>query len=439
MKVRVGSAERSGSWAVMQQIANLGFIGLFSIVLARSVAVDDFGTYSYAITVAGMAIAVSSAGLQSLGIREFSNNPGHSKMVLLSITLIREIAALLSYAILLGTTALFSSGDVLVATAVASIAVFARCLDAPEMWFQSRLDARSPATIRIALAMLFFGARVAALAAALPLMIFFILFVVEGLLASLLILRAYAKRQSTGSLWIPVDIPYTRKLTKDSFPLALSGIANQINTRSDVLILQALLGSAAVGVYAAAARVSELLYVVPVAYMSATFATMLTIRREQGAGSVEYRKQLQAAFDGAFWFGTTVTVTLVVLAGPVVHVLYGERYDAAADILRIHVLACPFVFMAAVLSKWIVAENKVWLSLGRTCAGAALGVALNLVLVPIYGVEAAAWSTVASYCLASYVFCSFTRSTRPVFFMMTAAVTAPVRLTATALNRKRLG
>lgn len=437
MKVRVGVAERSGSWAVLQQLASVGSIGLFSIILARSVSVEDFGTYSYAVTVAGMAIAVSSAGLQGLAIREFSDNVARSNLVMLTMTLIREIAALISYAVLLGATVMFSSGDVVIATAVASLAVFARCLDGAELWFQSRLEARRPALIRIGVAAFFFVARLGVLAAGWPLIALIVIFVVEALIGSLLIIRAYA-RQQEGSIWRSrTNARYTKKLMRDSFPLALSGIANQINTRSVILILQAISGSAAVGIYAAAARLSELLYVVPVAYMSATFATLLAARREHGASSSEYARRLQTAFDGAFWFGMAVTATLVIFADPIVALLYGERYEAAATILRIHVLACPFVFMSAVFSKWIVAENLVWLSLGRTCAGAALGVAMNLTLVPIYGLEAAAWSTVASYCLASYVFCSFTASTRPIFWMMTGTITAPVRILKSHRIRKR--
>ncbi|MCQ8115664.1 polysaccharide biosynthesis C-terminal domain-containing protein, partial [Vibrio parahaemolyticus] len=78
---------------------------------------------------------------------------------------------------------------------------------------------------------------------------------------------------------------------------------------------------------------------------------------------------------------------VILLIGPwVLTTLYGAKYEASGPVLQIHVLALPFVFMAAVFSKFIIAENALFASLTRNTLGAVLNIALNFLLIPHWGI-----------------------------------------------------
>jgi O-antigen/teichoic acid export membrane protein len=146
---------------------------------------------------------------------------------------------------------------------------------------------------------------------------------------------------------------------------------------------------------------------------------------------------LQRSYDQAFWIGAAITAVIVALGPWAIGVLYGSAYDSAGEVLRIHVLALPFVFMGAVFSKWILAEDLLVASLVRHAAGAALNVALNLVLIPEWGLKGAAVATVVSYVTASYLACFIGGSTRQAGIQMSLAIFAPLRLAVSATRRVR--
>lgn len=409
---------------VAQQIGSLALTGLFAIAYARLASVAEFGEYSFVITVAALAVAVANGGLQALGIKLFHENPGTASAALNSIIAVRESVAFLCFlgVVIIAATA----GDAALAwaTVIGGLAVFARALDAPELYFQSTFQAKVPSLVRIATGAAFFAIRIVALQATTDFVLFVWLYLLEYVVTTGLLL-ALAAKYAHWRPWVGQGARSSLSLARSSLPLYLSSIANQVNLKIDVVFLQFMIGATAVGLYSAAARLSEMLYVIPVAYMTATFPVLLRSRRDSDQES--YHQNLQNAYDAAFWLGVAFVAGTAITASWVVNLLFGPEYAPAADVLRIHALACPFVFMAAVLSKWIVAEGTLWISIARHAAGAIAAIAMNLLLIPSFGIIGSAWATVISYSLASFFFAFFSRRTLPAARMMLRAVAAPFR------------
>ena len=81
----------------------------------------------------------------------------------------------------------------------------------------------------------------------------------------------------------------------------------------------------------------------------------------------------------------------------VVHVLYGNQYLPAGPLLAILIWSEIGVFFAAVVINIMIAKNQQSLLPVPTLVGAAVNVALNLVLIPRYAATGAAWATVISH------------------------------------------
>ena len=78
--------------------------------------------------------------------------------------------------------------------------------------------------------------------------------------------------------------------------------------------------------------------------------------------------------------------------------------------------------MREVFSKWLLIENFLEFSIITQGIGAISNVALNIWLIPIYGIKGAAFATLISYSFASYFSLFIFKKTRPIFFMMTKAI-----------------
>lgn len=417
----------SAAWAGSQQVVLLGSSAVVGIILARTLPVSAFGVYAYAIALTTIGTAVVTGGLSGLAIKAFLDDPDHQQQTMSALIAVREAFALIAYVLLLAIT--LTSGDTLVreATALSGLVLFARAFDGVEYWFQARLESRKTAAVRIAVVAVMLGLRLLAAVLGASLWIFLVLFVAEGVVIGTGLAFRYLRAGDSAGFGRP-QIADVRKLLSRSWLLLLSAVANQINFRADVVLIQALIGSAAVGTYAAAARVSELAYFLPVVVMTATFPALLETRKRHGQGSVAYSRMLQRSYDRACWAGVLVGA-IVWLMGPwAIRFLYGDAYAPAGEILRIHVLALPFVFMAAVMSKWIIAEDLLWTSLKRHVLAAMINIALNLILIPHHGLKGAAIATVVSYAFASYGACFVGRATWPPGRSMSLALVWPIRL-----------
>ncbi|TSD54276.1 flippase [Aeromicrobium piscarium] len=419
----MGSARANGIWAVSQQIVTVGLAGLFSIALVRVVSVEDFGVFSYATAIATLGVSIMTGGMQALAVREFRNSHVQRSVILSSVFFIREVMAVVVYLVFVVYSVGFAGSGTWIPTAVACVAVLARVFDAPELVFQSDLRTKTPALIRTVTAVVFFGVRIAAILLWPTLAVFLILFVLEQLVAALVIFGTYRRVYPAGSL-ARREWSYTKRLARDAAPLSLSGLANQVGLRASVITLQTMSGPTTVAIYAAASRLSELLHVVPTAYMAATFPSLLDLK--SNGNDAVYHRMLRRSLSGSFYLGIVVAVVTALLADPIVLLLFGEQYGLSSDVLRILAITCPFIFMAAVLSKWIVAEGVLWASLLRHSIGAVLAVGLNVALIPSWGAVGSAWATVGSSVAASYLFCFLTRSTWLMGAYMTLAPVEPL-------------
>lgn len=415
----------NGMWASVQQAASMAANSVIAILLITVLPVEEYGVYSYALALTAFGMAVMNGGISSLAVRDFVTRPQDAGAIAAAVLVIRETLAFVALGMIAIVSLTAGESQIVAASLIAGASLFGRALDAPELWYRARMRTDRPALIRLAVTIFFFFARLIALFTSGNVWLFLILYVLEAVVAGIAVLVRY-NLDRTRSRWIAPSWNEVKGLTRASWPLLLSGIANQVNLRADVIVIQIVAGATSVAVYSAAARISELAYFIPVVFMNASLPVLLR-HRVAGDGGGAYRSMLQRSYDLAFWVGVIVAAAAFGAGAILISTFFGAEYDGAVGVLAIHVLACPFVFMAAVYSKWIIAEGVLWLSLARHTAGAIINVTLCFLLIPAIGVSGAAWATVVSYIIASYLTCFFDKRSREAGVQMSLAIVAPIR------------
>ena len=191
----------------------------------------------------------------------------------------------------------------------------------------------------------------------------------------------------------------------------------------DEVMLRQMAGPHAVGIYAAAVRLSELGYFIPVALASSALPALLR-SRERGAGF--YRERLQHFFDLNAGLAYLLAVPLWFASGWIVRLTYGTAFAEAGPVLAVHIWACLFVFLGVARGQWLVNEGLTRFYLGATLAGAGANVLLNLVLIPRWGPLGAAWATLASYGLSAWLASFAHPAVREVAGLQTRALLLPL-------------
>ena len=189
-----------------------------------------------------------------------------------------------------------------------------------------------------------------------------------------------------------------KSLIQQSWPLILTAVMISIYMKIDQVMLKSA-GSKIVGIYSAAARISESWYFIPVAIVTSVFPAIIHARKTD---IERYHKRLQNLYDLLVVISLPVAILVSIFADQIIHLLYGNPYQGAGILLSIHIWSGIFVFLGSASSQFLLAEGFTLISFLRTAFGALVNVLLNLWLIPIYGALGASIATLIAYASATF-------------------------------------
>ncbi|MEK6853817.1 MAG: polysaccharide biosynthesis C-terminal domain-containing protein, partial [Nanoarchaeota archaeon] len=176
--------------------------------------------------------------------------------------------------------------------------------------------------------------------------------------------------------------------------------------RVDTLMLSAMKGYAATGLYGAAYRITEALTFIPIVVVTAVFPALSKLHTQS-------RESVKAVYEKTFYYlliaAVPMAVGLTIIADRVVLFFYGQEFAASVIALKLLVWAEALIFVHYVMGFLLNAIDKQHLFTIVTAAYTAANVALNLVLIPKYsyaGAAAVAVITQAIAVLALYYLCT---------------------------------
>jgi PST family polysaccharide transporter len=418
----IRKALTSSAWLLGERALTLLLNFLVSILLARYLGPTNYGSLSYAIAFVALLSSISYLGFGGIVVQELvQDRQSHSETM--GVVVYSKFAAAL-FAVILGNfIAAFIVEDARDRILIVLIS-FSMLFDVGlglRLHFEALTQSRSVAVVASATSFVGAMARIVAVALAAPLWVFAAIVSAQAALAAAGYAFVYQRSVGPRSR-LRFSVARAKYLFSKSWPLIISFAAATIYLKIDQFMLGQMRGMADVGVYAIAARVSEVWYVLPVAIVSSIFPRLVELRSKD---QPRYEQRMRESIRFLFWLGVLVAVPVSIVAQPLIASLFGEEYRAAGRILAIHVWACPAVFMGMIVEKWFVTEELLKFFIGRQLVGAGVNVGLNLVLIPKFGGVGSAVATVIAYTIAYYFSCFTSRRTAPAGVWMTEAIFWP--------------
>jgi O-antigen/teichoic acid export membrane protein len=421
----------NSGWLLASSTVQITIGVVTAVWLTRYLGPERFGVYSYVIALVGILVAISSLGMASLVTRELVNRPDERDRILGSAVAIRLIGGCLATVVLVAIALLLHNDpDLRLALIIFGLVLLVQPLEITATFYESRTQSRYLVWVQIPVAVLYVVTILIFIAAELSVIWFLVARLGQIVLGHVGLLLLFARQGLHPGRW-RADTRQVRALGREGWPLALSAVGAVLYLRIDQVMLGQMVSASEVGIYAAAARLSEFWYFIPTLIVASAFPYLLRLRSGDQAA---YDARIQQLFDLLAWLGLMVAVGVSLMAPWLVGLLFGPEFSASAAILAVHVWAGVFIFMRAAFSKWLIAERLLIFSLVTQGAGAVMNIGANLVLIPVWGGIGAAWATVFSYATASYLALWLFPSTRPAAIMMTRAMTAPVRYARTGLG-----
>ena len=402
-------------WLFFDKILRMGVGLLIGVWIARYLGPEQFGLLNFTAALIGLFGALAAMGLQGIVVRDIVQNPACREDTLGSAAVLQLLGGAAAYTLLLATVFYLRPQDVLsqLVAAILGAVVLLKAFEVAGYWFESQVQSKYTVWVQNAAFLIFAGIKAVLILTGASLISFVWAMLAEAFVVALAMTLALNR---FGPPLSSLRISYRRccALLKAGWPLMLSSIAVMIYMKIDQIMIGQMLGNDAVGIYSAAARISEIWYFIATAVAASVLPAILEAKKNNEA---QYRQRLQALFDLMTWIAIIVALPVTFFATPLVTMLFGADYSEAGGVLAIHVWATVFVFLGVAGGNWFLAENQQLISLQRTALGAAVNVLLNIVLIPMLGVVGAAWATLISYAVAAMLSDAMQHATRDMFMM----------------------
>lgn len=414
---------KNTSWLLSEKIFRL-VVGLFvGVWVARYLGPEKFGIFSYAKSFVGLFITIASLGLNGIVIRELVKDESRKDELLGTafwLKLMGALAVLIFLAIAINFTSNDQYTNILIFI-IASATIF-QSFNVIDFYFQSKVLSRYVVFANIISLFLSSVVKIGLILFEAPLIAFAWVVLFDSFVLACGFIYFFLK---TNNINIPITLDNLKfkgatavSLLKDSWPLILSGIVISIYMKIDQVMIKEMLDSEAVGQYAAAVRLSEAWYFIPMVIASSLFPAIINAKKQS---EELYYARLQKLYDLVVWMAIAIALPMTFLSDWIINILYGSDYNQSADVLMIHIWAGVFVFLGVASSKWFLIENLQVYSFYRTLAGAIINIILNYILIPIHGIFGAAISTLVSQAIASYLFNMTNKKLRRTFLLQTNA------------------
>jgi O-antigen/teichoic acid export membrane protein len=405
---------KNTGWLMFGKMLSL----VVNLAIAKYLGPASFGDLSFAVALVAITGAIGALGLDTFIIREIINDPLKKDEILGTSLWLRLGTNALLIPITLAVYLIYhhfsaQPGTTLtVLVALLAFTSFFKSFNVIDAYFQSQVQSKYVVHVQNICLILSALLKIGILLLKLPLLYIVLALFFDALILAIGLIIIYQRKAGNIVKW-----RFNRKrasaLLRQSYPLILSAVMVSIYMKIDMVMLKTV-GSTAVGIYAAAANISEAWYFIPVAIVTSVFPAIINARKTD---LERYNKRLKNLYDLLVYISLPVAIFISFFANDITHLIYAEKFNGAGIMLSIHIWSGIFVFLGSASSQYLIAEGYINISFYRTALGAVVNVLLNLWLIPLYAGVGASVATLIA-CFVSAFLILFIPKTRLQGIMM---------------------
>ena len=407
------------SWLMGERILRMGVSLFVGIYVARYLGPERYGLLSYANSFVGIFLAFATLGLDEIVVRELVKTPEQREIILGSSFFLKLVGTLLMWTAILAAVP-FTKNDLqtnILITIIAFGAVF-QAFNVIDFNFQAKVKSKYVVHAQFVQLIVSSIVKIILVVNESPLIWFASVYCMDAIVLAIGLVFVYFYNGENIFCW-KWSFEKSKYLLHDSWPLILAGVVVSIYMKIDQVMIKEMLGAKEVGLYAAAVKLSEAWYFLPLAITSSLFPAIINAKLYQ---KEDYFQRLQKLYDLMVWIAVAIALPTAILSPWIVEFLYGNEYLESSSVLNIHIWSGIFVFLGVASSKYLLAENYIKKTFYRTFVGALLNIMMNYYLIGIMGIKGAALSTFASHFFAAYFYDILDKDLRKMFILKTKSL-----------------
>ena len=210
-------------------------------------------------------------------------------------------------------------------------------------------------------------------------------------------LYAVARLKKQYKLVLGFSKPHIFSYLKNGFPYMASGIFAGINMNIDIIIMGYTISASEIGYYSADYKiVSEFVTLSGVLFVP----FYLVFIEKFNKGEYEYVNRITGYLKTVIICGMLpCTIVGIIYGGEILQLLFGKEYVQGRTALAILMIYAFLVYYREIYGYTLTAAGKQFIYMRIVALSASFNIITNLILIPHYGINAAAVTTLISECI----------------------------------------
>lgn len=399
---------KNTGWLVGGQLAQMVISLFVGMITARYLGPANYGVLNYTASFTAFFTPLCTLGFNGIIVKELISNEDKQGEIIGTAIVFRFISSLISLFSILLIVKILNPGDTLIfkVSFLQSISLVFSIFDTIDYWFQSRLESKYTAIMRIIsytivaiykIVILVFGKSVEwfAFSNTMDIIVMAILFI-------------FTYRKCNGPK-LSFSFFEGKKMLFISYNFVISGLMVACYGQMDKIMLGKMLDVTSVGLYSTALYICSLWTFVLNAIMNS--ANPLIFEAKEKNEKI-YKKRILQLYAAIIWISFGVAIIFCIFAKPIILILYGEKYLGAITPFRIITWYTAFSFLGSARNSWLVCEGKVKYEKYFAGIGALCNFIMNIIFISLMGINGAAIATLLTQIITNFIVPGIIKDTR---------------------------
>lgn len=388
------------SWIIGGKIGQMAIGLLVGIFVVRYLGPSHYGTISYVASFIALFTPIAGLGLNTFSIKSILDYPEQEGTVIGTILTMKILASILS-AICVCITVYFFNQDEPMLVFIAflqSIGLVFQSFNIFDYWYQSKLQSKISSIIALFGYMIISLYKIILLVLGKDIYWFAFSSSLDYIIIAICLFISYQKNHGEK---LSFSFHMAKNLLQLSYHFILSGLMVTIYGQMDKVMIGKMISTEEVGNYSVAVAICGMWTFILTAILDSSRPLILTYRAEN---LDLYRTRLCQLYSVIMFISFSVAIVISLFSEQIIYLLYGEGYINAIQPLRIVVWYTSFSFFGSINNGiYLTCEGKQRFIKVTAFIGAVTNLTLNFILIPNYGINGAAFATLATQITANFI------------------------------------
>lgn len=387
--MKLNKVSKNIAWILACRIAQSFFALLINSLTARYFGPTNYGVISYAASLVAFVTPLMRLGTSDIIVNELIRQPDREGEVLGTSIVMTMTSSFLCIMGLLSFVSVANFGDrtTILTVLLYSLLLLAQSMEQIQYWFQAKYLSKTVSLATLAVYFLISIYKIILLVAGKDVYWFAASNALDHFLIAVILLFCYKCRKGQPLCF---SVSALRRLWRNGRLYVLPEMMGLVLQQSDRIMLEFACGHEEVGLYSSALSVATMSGFV----FTAIFSSFRPLILESKLSSADqYERNMMKLHGIIVYLAIAQCVFVLLLAKPLIWVLYGADYFDSISMLRLVISYTVFSYIGSLRAIWILAEGKqryLWII---SLSGMLLNVLLNMILIHFYQGEGAALAT----------------------------------------------